>query len=243
MLELLSTVPADASPYEKVKAAYEFVIITAEYDMESENSQNIRGVFLDGRAGGGGYQKAFQYLMDQMGIWCRPVDGFDPDGNRCGWNVVCIDGVYTFVDTATADHNAEVEGKYVPAVGINYDYLCFSADQLPQMKLVPDEAWAIPECGDTAYDFYRMNGCYFERYSPVTVSMRLWDAVEHGRRQVYFKFSEQDDYLKAAADLFPTDEKQENLINEPLRYNMEVRGLSEVHYIYNMDERLRTISG
>lgn len=46
MLEFLSTVPVDASPYEKVKAAYEFVIITAEYDMESENSQNIRGAYF-----------------------------------------------------------------------------------------------------------------------------------------------------------------------------------------------------
>ena len=50
------------------------------------------------------------------------------------------------MDKATADHNAQAEGEYVPAVGINYDYLCFSADQLPLMKLVPDETWAIPEC-------------------------------------------------------------------------------------------------
>lgn len=75
-----------------------------EYDENSPLNQSAYSALVNGVSVCAGYSRAFQYLMQQVGIPCYYCVGY-ANGEHA-WNIVYIDGVYYPVDVSWDDGSA-----------------------------------------------------------------------------------------------------------------------------------------
>ncbi|MBQ8591332.1 MAG: hypothetical protein IJ485_01075 [Lachnospiraceae bacterium] len=161
----LNAIPQDASEYEKVKYIYEYLILHTQYRMDSKENQTICSVFLHGESVCQGYAKAMQYLCQRAGIETTLVVGTVHGGEGHAWNLVKIDGAYYYVDVTWGDayYVFEAADTVVSEVdmGINYDYLCVTTEQIGKTHQI-DNVVPMPRCVATEANYYVMEGVYFE---------------------------------------------------------------------------------
>ena len=181
--EYLSSIPEGASDYQKVRLAYEYIINTTDYDLNSTQNQNIQSVFLNHLSVCAGYSRALQYLLNKAGVWCAYIEGTTGDNSEGhAWNLVKIDGNYTFVDPSWGDPTYGEDATDASQLSIIYDYLCLTSDEMLRAKHIPSAAYELPECTDRSYDYYILNGLYYEGFDPDDISSALWHAVDEGER-------------------------------------------------------------
>ena len=161
-----SFLPTD---YEKIKFIYEEIIRNTDYVLESENNQDIRSVFLQKQSVCAGYARAFQYVMDQMGIYNLFVNGEIVNGNLHAWNMVQLDEKYYWVDTTWGD-------PVFPTGSINdgtisYNYLCIPDSEIfrthiPLFDTSGEIApfYELPVCDSTDLDYYRLHENYLDTF-------------------------------------------------------------------------------
>ena len=158
-IDRIKSLPND---YEKVKAAYEYVITNTEYDLGSTQNQNILSVFFYGRSVCQGYAKAFQYLLLKAGVPCSVVVGTVEGGERHAWNLVYADGAYYYVDVTWGDQSyqeAEIISREKKAK-INYDFLMVT-DEIIGRKHTPDTGAPYPKSTSLEDNYYMKNDAYF----------------------------------------------------------------------------------
>ncbi|MEG1661638.1 MAG: transglutaminase domain-containing protein, partial [Clostridiales bacterium] len=73
--DFLAAVDVQAGDYERALTAYEYVIQNTDYVLGAMDNQNICSVFLNGQSVCTGYAKAFQYLLQKLGIEAAYVTG------------------------------------------------------------------------------------------------------------------------------------------------------------------------
>ena len=238
--EYLASLPEGAGEYEKVKAAYEYLILHTDYDLQSDLNQNIQSVFLNHVSVCAGYAKAMKYLLDQAGVWCGYVEGQITDtGEGHAWDLVRIDGEYSYVDPSWGDPTYGEDDTDAMQLDIIYDYLCVTSRELSQLRHQADEQIVLPECTSTAHDYYIMNGMFYPDWDPDAVSQAVWSAVDAGETRIFFKFGSFDAYAQAMANLFP--EEGGGLLEEPLQQRMEWDETSSMRYFYSCSDELWVI--
>lgn len=250
----IAQIPAGSSDYEKIKSVYEYIINTTEYDSQSRDSQNIQSALLYHSSVCAGYSKAFQYILHRMGLFCTYVTGTIVDGGDHGWNMVRIaDGgqttealaglsqsggtaEYYFVDVTWGDpvFAGRVDADAVST--INYNYLCCTGADLFQTH-VPDGAIELPECNSDAYNYYKMNGYYYETYDYATIYDALMTSVQNGDSHIVMKFGSQEGYAQAQTDLFEGD-----LLSDAGQYLMQLNGVTTWNYRYHTDDNFYLIT-
>ncbi|MCM1136305.1 MAG: hypothetical protein NC400_12115 [Clostridium sp.] len=100
---------AGGSNYEKEKLAHDLLIDRISYDLGAEMNQSAYSALVNGRTVCAGYARAFQYVLQQMGIPCYYCTGYA--GENHAWNIVRLeDGCYN-VDT-TWDDDETGRGNY-----------------------------------------------------------------------------------------------------------------------------------
>lgn len=224
--EIMALIPAEASEYDRARICYEWIIDNTTYD-EAAHDQSIQGVFLDRVAVCAGYARAFQHLMHEMGVRCDYLSG----GGHA-WNLVWIDGTPTYVDTTWGDPVFMAEnGERAPQTMV-YDYLCLTADELYRNHTVGgpvSDPQVLPACDSTTYDYYRMNGLFFDEFSADGLAALIEEAAWHGETSVRVKYGSAEGYQQAL------DYLQQEVFAIP--------ALAEVNSIYRGgDEVLRIVS-
>lgn len=231
----LASLPDDASDYDKVRSAYEWVIRNTDYDLSSEQNQNIQSVFLGHRSVCAGYAKAFQYLLHRAGVWCAYVTGQIEAGQHA-WDLVRIDGTYTYCDPTWGDPTYfTTQGETVEG-NITYDYLCLTTAEMERDHHVADRASDLPVCDSDAYDWYRLNGTYLTSLDSQAISDAFWAAVNAGQNEVGFKFADDATYSQAEGLLTSNGFLQNSLAEYGRR-----QGLSQVSYSYTTEPELRVV--
>lgn len=182
--EWLAQIARCSGEYDKVKKAYDLIILNTEYDAEASDSQNILSVFLNGKSVCQGYAEAFQYLLKHSGIQSILVSGTASNGTENqphAWNLVSIGGNYYQFDVTWGEPNYQVsegtEGKV--KWDISYKYFGITDKEMYQNHTV-DASMPLPECSSTEYNYYVKEGYYYETLDKRQLKLQFMEAEESG---------------------------------------------------------------
>ena len=187
--EILSGMPG-GDDYSKIKYVYEYIISHTEYDLNSEDNQNIYSVFINGRSVCQGYAKAAQLLLNRAGIRCALVTGTTLGGEAHAWNLVYSDGAYYYVDPTWGDASYKTaEGETGRLPSMTYDYLCVPSYELFRTH-TPDTVVPLPECNSLRDNYYVREGAYFTMVNEGQLSGLFDSAAATGREYITVKCSD-----------------------------------------------------
>ena len=232
--KMLSGIGADATDYEKVKYVYETIINQTEYDMESEDNQNICSVFLNQKSVCQGYAKAVQYLLDKLNIPAALVIGTVETGEGHAWNLVKVNNQYYYLDATWGDasytvgrKDEEIKLQYVPA--INYDYFCITTEEILKTHSL-GELMPLPMCSSMEANYYVREGAYFTEVDFEQMEQLFTEYKDKNRETVT---------LKCANDAVYRQMEEELLTKQKIFKYLEGEDNS---IIYNDSSRQRSIT-
>lgn len=231
--EFLSSLPADADAYVVAKAAYEFVIDTTDYSFDASQNQNIQSVFLGHASVCAGYARAYQYLLQRAGVFCSFVEGTIPStGEDHAWNIVRMGDEYTYVDVTWGDptYPGLDEGR---EVGVVYDYLGLTTQELLRDDHMFAHADMWPSCDSTEYSYYFREGLLFDAYDEGVLSETFWREASEGRSTIVFKFTNEDAYVAAREALM-----NNNYVMDDIRALFQSSDRESYSYQYQYSDSL-----
>jgi hypothetical protein len=233
----ISQISEDASVYQRIKYVYEYLIQTVDYNLGSQDSQNIQSALLYHSSVCAGYSKAFQYILNRMGLFCTYITGKTVSGGDHGWNMVRIGENYYYVDVTWGDpvfanQMDEVDSGNI----INYNYLCCTETDLFKTH-IPDSSITLPSCTADDYNYYKLNGYYYETFDWDTIYNALMNSVWNEESSIVMKFGSQDAYDTAKYELF-----EDGMLSDPGQYLMDINGVSTWNYKYHTDEKFYLIT-
>lgn len=213
--ECLSGISPDAEDYEKVKYVYEYLIYHTDYNLDSEENQNICSVFLNKESVCQGYAKATQLLLNRLGVMATMVIGTVESGEGHAWNLVKVNGAYYYVDTTWGDAfyvlgESEYDYPEEKMPNINYDYLLVTTQQLCETHSI-DNVVPMPRCVVTEANYYVREGAYFTALDRDGIGTLFEKAYAQGEELVTMKFSSLEVYREVERALLDEQEVFEYL--------------------------------
>lgn len=130
LLEHAQTLPND---YEKERFIHDSILNLASYNIRAEMNQSAYSALAVRQSVCAGYARAFQYLLQQLGIPAYYCTGYA--GENHAWNIVELDGEYYNVDTTWDDTGLGT-----------YDYFNKSDDTFASTHLRQDLSVNLPPC-------------------------------------------------------------------------------------------------
>ena len=112
------------SDYEKEKYVYNALVKKIKYDKNSEYNQTIYSALVNNLTVCAGYSKAYQYIMNKLGIVTYYVTG-TANNEAHAWNIVKLDNGYYNVDLTWKEFN--ISDKQYAATHVRSEY----SSQLP----------------------------------------------------------------------------------------------------------------
>ena len=136
--EILQVARTLSNDYDKEKYVHDRLATLVSYDAEAPMNQSAYSALVNGKTVCAGYTRAFQYLMQQLGIPCFYCKGYS--GENHAWNIVEIYGDYYNVDLTWDD-----------AKPGNYDYFNKTDKDLQTTHIRKGASINLPACGGTLY--------------------------------------------------------------------------------------------
>lgn len=226
--EVLKVAGALEEDYEKIKYVYEFLIENTDYNLESEDNQNIYSVFVNRSSVCQGYAKAFQYLMHRLDVECALVQGkVASTGEGHAWNLVRSAGAYYYVDATWGDisyesnssegnsdskseqcsqsvsGNGRTDERMLP--GVSYDYLCITTEQLLKTHQ-PTEPELLPECKASRDNYYVRENAFFTEYNEEQLAELIDRKLAEGCNDIALRCSNEACYQKMCEALLDRQE-------------------------------------
>lgn len=217
-LQLLKGISAQADDYEKVKYIYETIINNTEYDIESEENQNISSVFLNQASVCQGYAKAVQYLLGKLGVPCSLVIGTVENGEGHAWNMVRINNKYYHLDATWGDasylfHINEGSSEFQNTPAINYDYLCVTTEEIMRTHSLSDFV-PLPVCDSMENNYYVREGAYFREMDFRQLEQLIERYQSEQRENVTLRCADDDVYRQMTEELLEQQKIFQYLNNE-----------------------------
>ncbi len=124
--------------YEKEKILHDMLIQQIEYDKSAGMNQSAYSALVDGKSVCAGYARAYQYLLQRLGIPCYYCTGYA--GQDHAWNIVALDDGYYNVDVTWDD-----------TPGGEYDYFNKSDQDYADTHIRQDLSVNLPQCQGQRY--------------------------------------------------------------------------------------------
>ena len=118
----------------------------------------------------------------------------------------------------------------------NYNYLCCTGDDLFKTH-VPGDSIPLPDCTSDKYDYYKLNGLYYEYFDYDTILSALMNSVWNGESSIVMKFGSTEALETARYELFDN-----GLLDQPGQYLMAINGVSTWNYRYHIDDEFCLIT-
>ena len=136
--EILAQATPLSDNYEKEKLVHDALIDRITYNMGAEMNQSAYSALVNGQTVCAGYARAFQYLLQQLGIPCYYCTGYA--GESHAWNIVSLDDGYYNVDTTWDDTQ-----------GGNYDYFNKTDQDYAGTHMREELSVYLPPCNGQKY--------------------------------------------------------------------------------------------
>ena len=192
----VESLPKGATAFDKVHEVYDFVIDNTSYDLNAPNNQSMAAVFLNHKAVCAGYSNAFDYLLRAVGVPSGTVQGNAKSGSITGphlWNIVCIDGVYTYVDTTWGELETASGTGGQKTEGRTHNYLCVTTEEILRSRTI-DGGQSLPECTSRKYDYFAQQGLLLDGFAASQYDAMLASACSKGERNLAVKFTSKAAY-------------------------------------------------
>ncbi len=225
--EVLQGISMDASDYDKILYVYEYIVNSVEYDLEAPDNQNIYSSLAGKRSVCAGYSKAAQYLLERLGITTIYVTGTANETNSHAWNMVQCGGEYYHLDTTWGDPVYQLaEGEEASQwENITYDYMCCNDVEINRTHKA-DVEYPLPECTGMSWNYYVVNGMYYDSYDSDTALNALNGAINERRNPTVFKYFDEASYQQAKEEILGS------LVHIAAQNLCSIYGLGEVQYYY-----------
>ncbi len=126
------------SNYEKERFIHDTLIDRISYNMGAEMNQSAYSALVNGQTVCAGYARAFQYLLQQLGIPCYYCTGYA--GESHAWNIVSLeDGFYN------------VDATWDDTEGGRYDYFNKTDGDFADTHIRQELAVYLPPCNGQMY--------------------------------------------------------------------------------------------
>ena len=126
------------SNYEKEKYVHDALASVVTYDLTADMNQSAYSALVNGKSVCAGYARAYQYLLQQLGIPCYYCTGYS--GGDHAWNIVKLEDGYYNVDVTWDD-----------AAAIRYDYFNKTDADFASTHVRQNLSVYLPACNGTAY--------------------------------------------------------------------------------------------
>ena len=224
---ILKNVDPSWGDYEKAKYVFEYLAGNVEYQMGTEQNQNIISVFLNKKTVCQGYANATQYLLTLLGIPAVVVTG-TAEGDTHAWNLVQLDGAYYFMDT-TWGNSSYNNGASGMGTFINYNYFAVTTGEL-QKTHQPNDDIIVPVCQAVKDNYYVHENLYFDTWDADSIGNVYRAAYEQGDGFCSVRFADRELYEQAFT-YFITDQKIVHYC----------KGLTSLYYLEDSDQNVLTI--
>ncbi len=188
--KLIKSIP-EGSDYDKILYVHDYIVRNTEYDRKASDDNSTKlagtayGCLVEGKAVCSGYARAFQYIMNQIGI-----ESGICTGSNHAWNYVKLDGEYYWLDTTWDDVNENY---------VSHTYFLFDDDMLIRTRSFDMTQSYVPECKSDNNYFVR-NGGYFTEYDKDSVISYIEDNSENEMCEIMF--ADFESYKSALHGLF-----------------------------------------
>ena len=144
----------DKSDFDKCRILYERLIEENYYDF-GEYHQTAYGALIEDKSVCAGYARAYQLLLQAVGIPCLYLTGTADNGYEIGghaWNLVKLDGHWYYSDPTWDDHDSIY-------FGVDYSFFNISYNAISTNHFLDDayELW-VPKDTAPAADYYTKEG-------------------------------------------------------------------------------------
>lgn len=126
------------SDYEREKYVHDALAAAVTYDLTADMNQSAYSALVNGKSVCAGYARAYQYLLQQLGIPCYYCTGYS--GGDHAWNIVKLDDGYYNVDVTWDD-----------ASTLRYDYFNKTDADFASTHVRQNLSVYLPACNGTAY--------------------------------------------------------------------------------------------
>ncbi len=194
-----------SSEFEKARYVHDYLVNNAFYDNDTLEQANKAvhspeadliytsyGCLVNGGTVCAGYAKAYQLVLNRLGIECAYVIG--DAGGPHAWNCVKLDGNYYLTDVTWNDK----DDKYKTVI---YDYYNIP-DSLMGKDHTPDiDLFTLPKCNELKANYYYGNySDYFLKTYSLKEASRIINA-QQANDIVTLKFESEEELNKAHKDL------------------------------------------
>jgi hypothetical protein len=147
-----------------------------------------------------------------------------------------MDGNYYHVDVTWGDPVFATEQEEGTGISLmNYNYLCCTDEEIGLTHKAGD-AIPLPACTEDYYNYYKLNGMYYESWDYDQVYNALMDSVYSGRSSIVLKFGSKEAYETARYELF-----ENSMINDADQYLMRQYGVNSWNNRYAVDDNFYVI--
>ena len=149
---------AGMNEYQAERYVHDLLAQETTYVAGSPHNQDIYSTLVNRQTVCAGYAKAFQYLMQRLGIPCCYCIGNTPSGGGQtlhAWNLVRLGGSWYNTDVTWDDWYGE---KDKPFSCVTYEYYNITDSQIVQDHVRVDDSARLPACSGTSAAFDRLYG-------------------------------------------------------------------------------------
>lgn len=200
LIRIALTLPSLEPGYETVKGVYDWMVTNCSYD-ELNLDQSMYSVMVNHSGVCASFSKAFQFMMQCLGIPCTVVNGridqrYNILGSTLGheWNMVYLDGNWYHVDVTSGLSMTQSTGE------IDYTFLCATTDEILLSHTISSIV-PVPSCTDSRLNFFNYYDLNVSTYSRDAVTNSFANAYNIGRKPIA-RFSSYRAFNAAIEDLF-----------------------------------------
>lgn len=237
----LATVDANATEFERVRAVYEYIIMTTTYNLDAPDNQNIYSVFVHRESVCAGFSRAAQLLLERLGIFATYVvgdayiPGFTAYPVAHAWNLVRVDGEYYYLDVTWGSPTFAEDFILADSIHILYDYLLVNEEQLFRTHTL-GEGINMPPVTSTRSNFFYVHGMFYHTHDPEAVLEAMNASILDQEDWIAFQFATPELFQSMRPVIY------EELAPIAARNLMEWYGLDRVQYFFREKENLNKIT-